>query len=150
MTPEQQQAFRYLLANCMVQSDKPDDAIPFYRHKALQGELRACEGLVDAYAERFSHMARDGRRDRLVRKAGRLLSWVLARQLQEAPRDLTFFRYLWKQARLLEKIDSRELTSFFRSLDREGISPDWDADSSGSSRWGYRDRMEALRTRTIS
>ena len=43
-------------------------------------------------------------------------------------------------------IDLDRLRRFFEVMDARGEAPKWDNDESGTSRWGYRDKIEEIRT----
>ena len=55
------------------------------------------------------------------------------------------YRRLWKYAGALALLDPARLERFFQAMTQRGYAPGWDSDAGGVSRWGYRDRLEALR-----
>lgn len=102
------------------------------------------EALADAHMLRRTFAAAPEERKEFARKADRIFA-RLATVLGGPPWGEKTYRLLWKHARALGDFDPDALRLFFRNATVRGYAPAWDEDENRKSRWGYRERLEALR-----
>jgi hypothetical protein len=111
---------------------------------AAMKEEALWEALADAFMLRRTFARTPEERQDFARKADRIYP-RLATQLGSPSWGEKTYRVLWKHARALSEFDPEALRQFFKNATVRGYAPKWDEDENGKSRWGYRDRLEALR-----
>ncbi|MHC4608278.1 MAG: hypothetical protein ACYTAF_15315 [Planctomycetota bacterium] len=140
LTPRQMRALRFVWANCLLHSERCDEAIAVFGELSRQGDLRATEGLLDAYVGKMHRIPPGARRNRFVRKIRGTFLWSVSHLLRRPTGAYFLDRFVWKLACFFEREDPDALPILFDTLDATSY---WDRDGRHGS--DYRDRTAALR-----
>lgn len=146
---DQVRAIKSRLTRCMLRVGQFEEAVKIYeeivRNDPQKRDGSSWEDLSDCYVAQAMSMPKGAPRNELLRRAEATYAELAGLLMSNQRFNEHTYRLLYKRAECLFELDPDALARFFDAMELRGYAPGWDADEKGQSRWGFREKFEALR-----
>jgi len=142
-------AIKGRMTRCLLMTGKFEEAVKIYeeivKNDPQMRDGYAWESLSDCYVFQAKAMLKSAQRNELLKRADKVYAQLSAMLMGSQTFNEHTWRLLYKHADCLFELDLDGLRKFYDSMTLRGYAPRWDEDEKGVSKWGFREKFEALR-----